>query len=209
MLIIGLTGSIGMGKSTMADTLRDHGIAVLDADKVVHDLYDGAAVAAIEAAFPGTTKEGKVNRQLLSGALGIDQKKFRTLETIVHPMVRSAQADFLREQHTRGAAMAVLEIPLLFETGGDTRVDIVIVVSASPETQRDRVLQRPGMTDEKLQQLLSRQLPDKEKRARADFVVDTDRELCQSEAQIADIVTQVSGRKGDAFERYWRDYAGS
>lgn len=209
MLIIGLTGSIGMGKSTMADTLRDHGIAVLDADKVVHDLYDGAAVAAIEAAFPGTTKEGKVNRQLLSGALGIDQKKFRTLETIVHPMVRSAQADFLREQHTRGAAMAVLEIPLLFETGGDTRVDIVIVVSASPETQRDRVLQRPGMTDEKLQQLLSRQLPDKKKRARADFVVDTDRELCHSEAQIADIVTQVSGRKGDAFERYWRDYAGS
>lgn len=203
MLIIGLTGSIGMGKSTLAEVLRQNGIAVLDADQVVHDLYAGRAVEAIEAVFPGTTEGGEVDRTRLSAALQGQPQNFQKLEAIVHPLVRQAQAEFLTEQHAKGAAMAVLEIPLLFETGGDARVDITIVASASAESQRARVLARPGMTDEKLDALLSRQMPDKEKRACADFVVDTDLEHHQSAAQIMDILGEVAGRPGEAFDRYW------
>lgn len=203
MLIIGLTGSIGMGKSTAADVLRENGIAVLDADKVVHDLYEGAAVADIEAAFPGTTNEEGVDRQKLSAALAEDPSGFQKLEAIVHPLVRAAQSKFLKTQQARGARISVLEIPLLFETGGEERVDVVIVVSASPEAQEKRVLERPGMTKQKLDQLLIRQLPDAEKRARADFVVDTDRTPQESAAQITDILAQVIDRKGVAFERFW------
>lgn len=203
MLIIGLTGSIGMGKSTTSDTLRRHGIAVLDADQVVHELYDGAAVEEIESLFPGTSIDGKIDRQKLSAALSRDPQGFRKLEAVIHPLVREAQSQFLQRQYTNHAKLAVLEIPLLFETGGDNRVDVVIVVSASPESQRSRVLERPGMTEEKFNQLLARQTPDAEKRRRADFVVDTDVSPHESSAQIADILAQVTDRKGEAFERYW------
>jgi dephospho-CoA kinase len=175
MLIVGLTGSIGMGKSTVAARFREHGIAVCDADAEVHELYEGAAVPAIEAAFPGTTEGGKVDRQRLARALIDNPAEFRRLEAIVHPMVLAAERAFLQAEAARGAAMAVLEIPLLLETGGEKRVDVVVVVSAPPDKQRERVMQRPGMTVEKLAQVLARQMPDADKRARADFVVDTDR----------------------------------
>ncbi len=204
MLIIGLTGSIGMGKTTTAEALRQHGIAVLDADQVVHDLYEGAAVTEIDAAFPGTSVDGKIDRQKLSAVLAKDLSGFQTLEAIVHPLVRAAQSEFLDQQRAKGARLAVLEIPLLFETGGEARVDVVIVVSASPEAQKARVLERQGMTAEKLDQLLARQLPDQQKRARADFIVDTDVKPHESAAQIVDILAQVTDRKGEAFERFWR-----
>ena len=146
MLVVGLTGSIGMGKSTVAARLRALGIAVCDADAEVHKLYEGAAVPAIEAAFPGTTAAGKVDRQKLAAALLAEPDKFKRLEAIVHPLVFEAERDFLRAEAAKGAAMAVIEVPLLLETGGEARVDAVIVVSAPPEAQRERVMQRPGMT---------------------------------------------------------------
>lgn len=205
MLILGLTGSIGMGKSTTAEALRAHGVEVLDADQVVHDLYEGAAVTEIETAFPDTTVDGRVDREKLSAALVKEPSGFQKLEAIVHPLVWAAQSDFLKDQNAQGAKIAVLEIPLLFETGGDKRVDVVIVVSASPDVQEKRVLERSGMTKQKLDQLLARQLPDAEKRARADFVVDTDLTPQQSAEQITDILAQVADRKGEAFERFWQE----
>ncbi len=204
MLILGLTGSIGMGKSTTADVFRKKGIDVLDADEVVHSLYEGTAVDEINAVFSGTSVDGKIDRQKLSAALAQDPSGFQRLESIVHPLVRAAQSEFLHQQKANGARMAVLEIPLLFETGGEARVDVVIVVSASPDTQEKRVLERPGMTIEKLEQLLARQVPDDEKRARADFVVDTDLSPQESAEQITDILAQVTDRKGEAFEQFWR-----
>src|SRR5690606_27303692 len=146
MIVIGLTGSIGMGKSTVAERFRQLGIPVCDADAIVHELYEGAAVAPIEAAFPGTTSGGKVDRVKLGRAVLGDPHGLKRLESIVHPMVQAAERDFLRKAAEQGAPMAVLEIPLLFETGGDARVDVTIVVSAPPEVQRERVLARPGMT---------------------------------------------------------------
>jgi len=204
MLILGLTGSIGMGKSTTADVFRQNGIQVLDADQVVHALYEGKAVGEIAEAFPGTSVKGKIDRQKLSAALAQDPSGFQKLEAIVHPLVWAAQSEFLHQQKDQGAEMAVLEIPLLFETGGEGRVDVVIVVSASRDVQEQRVLERPGMTKEKLAQLLARQVPDEEKRKRADFVVDTDVKPHESAAQITDILQQVTDRKGEAFERFWR-----
>jgi dephospho-CoA kinase len=206
MLIIGLTGSIGMGKSTAAARIRALGIAVCDADSVVHKLYKpcGAAVEAIEAAFPGTTSaEGGVDRQKLAAALLADSSAFKRLEEIVHPLVHAAERNFLHEKLAKGKDKAVLEIPLLFETGGEKRVDVTIVVSAPAEIQRQRVLERPGMTAEKLEQILSRQMPDEEKRRRADFVVDTSRSIPETEAQIDRIVAQLEGRKGTAFATHW------
>src|SRR5262245_46512853 len=184
MLIVGLTGSIGMGKSTVAARFRAHGIGVCDADAEVHKLYEGAAVPAIETAFPGTTADGKVDRQRLAKVLLADPAGFKRLEAIVHPLVFAAERAFLAAEAARGAALAVLEIPLLLETGGEKRVDVVVVVSAPAETQRERVMQRPGMTAEKLDQILARQVPDADKRARADFVVDTGGTLAESEAQV-------------------------
>lgn len=204
MLIFGLTGSIGMGKSTTADVFRQNGIQVLDADQVVHALYESTAVSAIEDAFSGTSVDGKVDRQKLSAALAQDPSGFQKLEAIVHPLVWAAQSEFLHQQKANGASMAVLEIPLLFETGGEDRVDVVIVVSAPPDVQEKRVLERPGMTKKKLDQLLARQVPDSEKRGRADFVVDTDLKPHESAQQITDILAQVTDRKGEAFERFWR-----
>jgi dephospho-CoA kinase len=203
MLIVGLTGSIGMGKSTVAARFREHGIVVCDADAEVHRLYEGAAVPAIEAAFPGTTAGGKVDRQRLAQSLIDDPAGFKRLEAIVHPMVLAAERAFLQAEAAKGAPMAVLEIPLLLETGGDKRVDVVVVVSAPADQQRERVMRRPGMTAEKLAQVLARQMPDAEKRARADFVVDTGGTYAESEAQVDTIIESLKGREGTAFVAAW------
>jgi dephospho-CoA kinase len=203
MLIVGLTGSIGMGKSTVAAHFRGHGIAVCDADAEVHKLYEGAAVPAIEAAFPGTTEGGKVDRQRLAQSLIDNPAGFKRLESIVHPMVLAAERAFLHAEAGKGAPMAVLEIPLLLETGGEQRVDVVVVVSAPADTQRERVMRRPGMTAQKLAQVLARQMPDAEKRARADFVVDTGGTFAETEAQVDNIIESLRGQEGTAFVTAW------
>jgi dephospho-CoA kinase len=203
MLVIGLTGSIGMGKSTVARRFKVHGIGVWDADAEVHRLYEGAAVAPIEAVFPGTTTDGKVDRAKLSAALLHDPRGFEKLERIVHPLVEAAEREFLHGEWSRGAPMALLEVPLLFETGGDERVDVTIVVAAPPPVQRERALQRPGMTVQKLDALLSRQMSDAEKCRRADFVVDTGLPIEQSLAQVDAIIAALQGREGTAYRRFW------
>jgi len=203
MLIVGLTGSIGMGKSTVAARFRTHGVAVCDADAEVHKLYEGAAVPAIEAAFPGTTRAGTVDRQRLARVLIAKPEGFARLEAIVHPLVIAAERAFLHAEAAKGAALAVLEIPLLLETGGEARVDVVVVVSAPADTQRERVMQRPGMTPEKLEQVLARQMPDAEKRARADFIVDTGGTLAETDAQVDNIVESLKGRVETAFATAW------
>ena len=203
MLVIGLTGSIGMGKSTVAARLRALGIAVCDADAEVHKLYEGAAVAPIEAAFPGTTADGKVDRQKLADALLDRPDRFKRLEAIVHPLVVEAERTFLHDQAAQGAAMTVLEIPLLLETGGERRVDVVIVCSAPAEAQRARVMRRPAMTAEKLDQLLARQMPDAEKRKRADFVVDTGGSFAETDAQVDKIIESLQARPGTAYAKFW------
>jgi len=203
MLIVGLTGSIGMGKSTVAARLRALGIAVFDADAEVHRLYEGPAVAAIEAAFPGTTDGEGVNRQRLSAALLANPHEFARLEAIVHPLVVAAERAFLQAQAARGAAFAVLEVPLLLESGRQPRVDAIIVVSTAPELQRQRVLRRPGMTPEKLEQVLARQLPDAEKRARADYVVDTSGTFAETDAQVDRILESLQDAPATAFQAFW------
>ena len=203
MLVIGLTGSIGMGKSTAAARFRELGIAVCDADAEVHKLYEGAAVPLIEAAFPGATANGKVDRQRLSQMLLADPSQFKRLEAIVHPLVFEAERAFLRAEAARGASLAVLEIPLLLEGGGERRVDCVIVCSAPLHLQRQRVLQRPGMTPEKLEQILARQMSDAQKRARADFVVDTGGTFAETDAQVDRIVESLKGRHGTAYAKNW------
>jgi dephospho-CoA kinase len=203
MLVIGLTGSIGMGKSTVAARLRALGIAVCDADAEVHKLYEDAAAPAIEAAFPGTTAAGKVDRQKLAAALLAQPDKFKRLEAIVHPLVVEAERAFLRGEAAKGAAMAVIEVPLLLETGGEKRVDAVIVVSTPTQVQRERVLLRPGMTLERLEQMLGRQMSDADKRARADFVVDTAGSFAETYAQVGRIVESLKGRLGTAYAKFW------
>jgi dephospho-CoA kinase len=203
MLIIGLTGSIGMGKSTLAARFRLLGVAVCDADAEVHKLYAGAAVAPVEAAFPGTTEAGTIDRDKLAQTLMRDPTGFKRLEAIVHPLVQAAERDFLRAEFVRGASMAVLEIPLLYEVRSDKKVDVVVLASAPADQQRARVLARPGMTDAKLAQILARQTPDAEKRKKAHFVVDTGRTIPESEAQLDAIVAQLRGRIGTAYMRFW------
>lgn len=203
MLIIGLTGSIGMGKSTAAARFRELGVNVFDADATVHRLYDGPLAAEIEAAFPDSTKNGKVDRAKLSAQIMAAPERMKRLEAIVHPRVRAEEYAFLAAEQARGAAMAVLEIPLLFEAGADKSVDVVVVVSAPPELQRERVLARPGMTAAKLESLLSRQLSDEKKRARAHFVVDTSGSIEASQAQIDAIVAKLRTRTGTAYARFW------
>lgn len=204
MLIVGLTGSIGMGKSTVAAMFRGHGISVFDADAEVHRLYAGEAVPLIEAAFPGTSANGKVDRSKLAAAIGKDAEGFRKLEAIVHPFVHDAEQRFLNEAHGRGDAVAVLEIPLLLEVGRHLHVDAVVVVSAPAHHQRARVLERPGMTDARLDALLERQLPDHEKRRRADFIVDTGAALADTEAQIDRLLEDLKSKPAHAFDRHWQ-----
>jgi dephospho-CoA kinase len=192
MFILGLTGSLGMGKSTTAGFFAEAGVPVHDADAVVHRLYEGEAVAAIEAAFPGTTTAGKVDRIKLAARAVDDPRALRRLEAIVHPLVREAKTRFLAEAEKRGAPVVVLDIPLLLETGGHQKVDAVVVVSAPAETQRQRVLARPGMTADKLDALLARQMADSEKRRHADFVVDTSRGFDAARAQVQEILRAVA-----------------
>lgn len=192
MIVLGLTGSLGMGKSTTAKMFADAGVPVHDADAAVHRLYQGEAVPLIEAAFPGTTAGGKVDRDKLGQRVIGDAAAMRKLEAIVHPLVRKAEESFLAEARRAGAAVAVLDIPLLFETGGDKRCDAVVVVSAPPGTQRARVLDRPGMTEAKFQALAAKQMPDADKRARADFIVDSGQGLEAARAQVREILSAVA-----------------
>jgi dephospho-CoA kinase len=173
MLTLGLTGSIGMGKTTTAAMFRARGVPVHDADATVHRLYAGDAVPLIEAAFPGATFAGVVDRARLAAAIVEDAGALKRLEAIVHPLVQREEARFLEGARDEGRTLVVLDIPLLFEAGARDRVDAVLVVTASPDVQKRRVLARPGMTEEKLAALLARQLPDAEKRRRAHFLVDT------------------------------------
>lgn len=201
MLVIGLTGGIGMGKSAAAERFASHGIPVFNADLCVHQLYEGAAVAAIEAAFPGVTRGGKVDRKLLSETLANSAERLRQLEAIVHPLVVAAEIEFLRAQEKEGAKLAVLEIPLLFETGAEKRVDVTVVLSAPEAVQRERVLARPGMTADKLEHLLARQLSDAERRARADYVVDSGLPLADMHAELDRLLESLRGRNGTVMER--------
>ena len=204
MLIIGLTGGIGMGKSTAAQHLRAKGIDVFDADACVHALYRQAPiVAAIEEAFPGTTRGGMVDRGALAVALQGEGRHFVRLEAIVHPAVRAAQAAFIRQAHDRCDARVVLEVPLLYETGAHALVDAVIVVSADAQTQRARVLKRPGMSIDKLETIRGRQLPDSDRRAAADFVVDTSGSVSDTQAQIDQALDALSRRTPSAYARHW------
>jgi dephospho-CoA kinase len=188
MFVLGLTGSLAMGKSTTARFFAEAGVPVHDADAAVHRLYEGEAVAAVEAAFPGATAGGKVDRNKLAAQVLDDPAALQRLEGIVHPLVRESERRFLAQAEEAGAVLAVLDIPLLFETGGDRRVDAVVVVSAPPEVQRRRMLERPGMSEQKLSALLARQLPDAEKRRRADFVVDTSLGFDAARAQVREII---------------------
>lgn len=191
MIIIGLTGSIGMGKSTTAGIFAEQGIPVNDADAVVHDLYRTDAVEPIRQAFPGTIKDGHVDRAELSRQLANDPSGFKILEQIVHPLVREREQKFLERQGGNGADLVLLDIPLLFETKGDDRVDTVVVVTCDAKIQEQRVLSRPGMTPEKFNLILSRQVPDAEKRRRADFIIDTGHGIEQAKARVTDILRQL------------------
>jgi dephospho-CoA kinase len=191
MLILGLTGSIGMGKSTTAKLFAEAGVPVYDADATVHQLYEGEAAPAIEAAFPGTTVDGKVDRAKLSARVVHDVAAMKQLEQIVHPMLGASRRKFFEDAEASAAPVVVVDVPLLFETGGEKRVDAVVVVTTSPEIQRERVMARGTMDHEKLDAILARQLPDAEKRKRADFVVDTSHGLDPVRAQIKDILAEV------------------
>ncbi|WOB79010.1 dephospho-CoA kinase [Brevundimonas nasdae] len=193
MILLGLTGSIGMGKSTTTAMFADLGAVVWNADDAVHRLYapGGAAVDPVSEAFPGVVVDGAVDRTRLAEALGKDETAFRRLEAIVHPLVAQGRAADLEAARTAGVKLAVLDIPLLFETGGDSAVDAVVVVTADPAMQAERVLARPGMTRERFDAILARQMPDAEKRARADFVIDTSRGLEAARAEVEAIVAAV------------------
>jgi dephospho-CoA kinase len=191
MIILGLTGSIGMGKSTTAKLFAEAGVPVYDADAAVHMLYEGEAAPAIEAAFPGATVDGKVDRNRLSARVVHDPAAIKRLEQIVHPMLGASRQKFLRDAEQSGAPVAVVDVPLLFETGGEERVDAVVVVTTTPEIQRERILERPNMTDEKLDAILTRQMPDAEKQKRAHFVVDTSHGLDPVRKRIRDILNEA------------------
>ena len=190
MFILGLTGSVGMGKSTTAKFFAEEGVPVHDADAAVHRLYEGEAVAPIEAAFPGTTANGKVDRDKLAASVVGNVESLKRLEAIVHPLVRTAEQKFLANAEASGAKVALLDIPLLYETGGESRCDAVVVVTAPEQVQRARVLAR-GTSEERLAGILARQMPDAEKRRRADFVVDTSVGFEGARAQVRDILARV------------------
>jgi dephospho-CoA kinase len=192
MFVLGLTGSLGMGKSTTARLFAEEGVPLHDADAAVHRLYEGEATPLIEAAFPGTTSGGRVDRHKLAKKVLGDSAAIKRLETIIHPLVGRAEARFLDEAARKDAAVVVLDIPLLFETGADRRCDAVVVVSAPADVQRARAFERPGMTEEKFQAILAKQMPDAEKRARADFVVDTSKGLDAARVQVREILGRIA-----------------
>ena len=192
MLILGLTGSIGMGKSTTAKLFEEAGVPVYDADAAVHKLYEGEAASAIEAAFPGTTADGKVDRAKLSARVVGDASAMKQLEQIVHPMLGTSRQKFFADAEAAKVPVVVLDIPLLYETGGEKRVDAVVVVTTSPELQRERVLARGTMDAAKLDAIIAKQMPDAEKRKRADFIVDTSHGLEPVRAAIQHILKEVA-----------------
>lgn len=194
MIVLGLTGSIGMGKSTVAQMFAEQGAPVFDSDAAVHALYarGGGAVAPVEAGFPGVVIDGAINRTALSAQVFGDPGAIARLERIVHPLVRQAQLEFLQRNRVDGRAWAVLDIPLLFEGGGEHLVDKTVVVSAPADVQRARVLARPGMTEAKFEAILARQMPDVEKRSRADFVIDTSMSLDETRAQVRAVLDALS-----------------
>lgn len=188
MKIIGLTGSIGMGKTTTAAMFEKHGVPAIGADDIVHDLYDNEAVPLVEELFPGTSKNGEIDRQELSSRVIGNPEAFKKLEDLIHPLVRQKQDEFIENARENGCDLALLDIPLLFETGAEHRVDIIVVVTCDPDIQRSRVLAREHMTEEKFQNILKKQLPDDEKRKRADHIVDTSDSFTQTEAQVIAII---------------------
>jgi dephospho-CoA kinase len=191
MFVLGLTGSIGMGKSTTAKFFAEEGVPVHDSDAVVHRLYEGEAVPAIEAAFPGTTANGKVDRDRLAAHLVAHPSDFKKLEALVHPLVRAAERKFLADAEKNGAKVVLLDIPLLYETAGEARCDAVVVVSAPVETQRARMKER-GMSDERFESIIARQVPDARKRERADFIVDSGQGFERARAQVREILRAVA-----------------
>ena len=191
MFILGLTGSLGMGKSATAKMFAEAGVPVYDADAAVHRLYEDEATPLIEAAFPGTTTGGKVDRDKLAQRVLGDSAAIKKLESIVHPLVAAAREKFLNEAERKGAKIAVLDIPLLFETGGEKRCDAVVVVSAPAAVQHARVFERAGMTEQKFAAILAKQMQDADKRARADFVVDTSQGFDAARAQVRDILDRI------------------
>lgn len=198
MIVIGLTGSIGMGKSTTAEMFREAGLPVLDADAVVHALYRGAAVAPVEAAFPGVEANGAVDRERLRARVLADPAALRRLESIVHPLVAEARRAFLAEAEASGAPLAVLDVPLLFETGLDREVDHIVVVSAPETVQKARVLARPGMTEDQLSAIMSKQVPDAEKRRRADTIIETGAGFDEARAQVRALLARLNEWMMDA-----------
>jgi dephospho-CoA kinase len=192
MFVLGLTGSLGMGKSTTAKFFAEAGVPVHDADAAVHRLYEGAAVSPVEAAFPGVTSGGTIDRAKLAARLAADPSGFKRLEQIVHPLVREAEIRFLAQAERDGAKVAVLDIPLLYETGGEVRCDAVVVVSAPAEIQRARAFERPGMDETKFKAITARQMPDTEKRKRADFIVDSSQGFDAARAQVGAILKAVA-----------------
>lgn len=191
MIVLGLTGSAAMGKSTTARMFAEENVPVFDADAAVHRLYSGEAAPLIEQEFPGTTENGKVNREKLAARVYENPAALAKLESIVHPLVREARAKFLRETGKIGSDIVVFDIPLLFETGADKEVDAVVVVTASRELQKQRIMERPGMTEEKFAAILARQMPDSEKRKRADFLVDTSLGMETARSQVRVILAEV------------------
>ena len=191
-LVLCLTGSLGMGKSTTAKFFAEAGVPVHDSDAVVHALYEGEAVTLIERAFPGSATGGKIDRDKLAAVVLNDKASLARLEAIVHPLVSASREKFLAEAQARGASVVVLDVPLLFETAAEGRCDAVVVVSAPPEIQRQRAFGRPGMTEDKFAALLDKQMPDAEKRRRADFVVDSSKDFDHARAQIREILRSVA-----------------
>jgi dephospho-CoA kinase len=190
--VLCLTGSLGMGKSTAAKFFAEAGVPVHDSDATVHALYAGEAVALVERAFPGSTTDGQIDRSKLAAMVINDAAALRRLEAIVHPLVSASREKFLADAQARGAAIVVFDIPLLFETGAHGHCDAVVVVTAPPELQRQRAFERPGMTEEKFLALLAKQMPDGEKRRRADFIVDSSQAFDHTRAQIRDILKRIA-----------------
>lgn len=200
MLVIGLTGSIGMGKSTTAALFRNAGVPVHDADATVHALYSGRAAPLIGARFPGTVENGAVNREKLAAAVLGNPAEIAALEALVHPLVREEEIAFLSRARAAGRRHVVLDIPLLFESGGADRVDCILVVSAPPAVQKARVMARPGMTDEKFDRILARQMPDSEKRRRAHAVIDTGNGIEAAEGAVAAFLRALAAHPGTGKE---------
>jgi len=193
MLVLGLTGSLGMGKSTCAEMFAEMGVPIFDADATVHRLYRGRAAPLVEAAFPGTVVDGAVDRTRLGARVFGNPAAIARLEGIVHPLVREAEIAFRKEAAEAGRRIVLLDIPLLFEVGGEDRVDVIVLVSTSPKIQRERAFKRAGMTEERFAAILAKQMPDDEKRRRAHFIVDTSGSFDETRRQVADVMRAVPG----------------